>query len=336
MKRVVTRLDVARQVSQKTGVPFERISRAAAQWWTGVEERLGSYLVGQGEAVRKTARYLVAGRLRAASRNRPQAVMLFAGPAGVGKTDLARGLAIEVFGSTKSLIRIELGDYAEVHSLSRLVGSPPGYVGYQDEDALVSPLRRRPSSVVLLKDFHLAHPRVQDRLIRLMSDGEISDTRGLRADASHAIFVMTVETELKSGSNIGFGSSREGEVGTLLRAIDPTLATRLRPLSFETVTFRGADEADSTLMSELFEARLTAFEAAVRDEYGEPLGLDEELLEQVRASVATLRDARELEAFFGREIVDRVTSRLLDAAEAPKVAFPSEEAIISRIITPAE
>jgi hypothetical protein len=147
---------------------------------------------------------------------------------------------------------------------------------------------------------------------------------------------MTVETELKSGSNIGFGSSREGEVSTLLRAIDPTLATRLRPLAFETVTFRGADEADSTLMSELFEARLTAFEAAVRDEYGEPLGLDEELLEQVRASVATLRDARELEAFFGREVIDRVTSRLLDAAEAPKVAFPSEEAVLPRIITPAE
>jgi ATP-dependent Clp protease ATP-binding subunit ClpA len=169
-----------------------------------------------------------------------------------------------------------------------------------------------------------------------MSDGEISDTRGLRADASHAIFVMTVETELKSGSNIGFGSSREGEAGTLLRAIDPTLAARLRPLSFETVAFRGADEADSTLMIELFEARLAAFEAAVRDEYGEPLGLDEELLEQVRASVATLRDARELEAFFGREVIDRVTSRLLDAAEAPKVAFPSEEAIISRIIETAE
>ena len=336
MKRVVTRLDVARQVTQKTGIPFERVSRAAAQWWTGVEERLGGYLVGQPEAVRRTARYLVAGRLRAAARNRPQAVMLFAGPAGVGKTDLARGLAVEVFGSGKALIRLDLGDYAEVHSLSRLVGSPPGYVGYQDEDALVSPLRRRPSSVVLLKDFHLAHPRVQDRLIRLMTDGEITDTRGLRADASHAIFVLTVETAVRSGSNIGFGSDREGDGAAALRAIDPTLAGRLKALAYELVLFRGADEANSTLMRELFEARLTAFEAAVRDEYGEPLGLDEEVLEQVRESVSALRDARELEAFFGREIIDRVTSRLLDGAEAPKVAFPSEEARISRIISPAD
>ena len=189
-KRVVSRIDVARQVSAKTGIPLDRIVRGSVAWWKDLPERLRDQVVGQGAAVEAVSRSLVAGRLSSAGRHRPQGVFVFAGPPGVGKSRLAKTLANEVFGSADALLRLDMSDYHEAHSISRLIGTPPGYVGYQDEDALVTPLRRRPSSVVFLDGFNLAHPRVQERLIRLLDEGEISDTRGLRADATHAIFIF--------------------------------------------------------------------------------------------------------------------------------------------------
>jgi ATP-dependent Clp protease ATP-binding subunit ClpC len=336
LKRVVTRLDVARQVTQKTGIPFERVARASAQWWAGIEERLARHVVGQPEVVRQVARYLVAGRLHAVARQRPQAVFVFAGPPGVGKADLARGLAVEVFGSTKALIRLEMGDFSESHALSRLIGTPPGYVGYQDEDALVAPLRRRPSSVVLLKDFNLAHPRVQERLIRLFAEGEIADMRGLRADASHAIFVLTLDVDVRDRAGIGFGAD-EREVRSALRTIDAELAGRMKGHAFELVQFKGGSDSAASLLIDLFESRLEKFEHAVREEYGLGLDLDEAELERIRQLVRALRDPRDLEALFGREIVDRLTGRLLDGTpRSQRSANAPDEPELQRVIEPAD
>ncbi|MEM1350372.1 MAG: AAA family ATPase, partial [Myxococcota bacterium] len=149
---LVTREDISYQVHLKTGIPLERLRRGEINWWVGIEQRLGERVIGQDHAISSVAGALVTGRLRSATHHRPMAVLMFVGPSGVGKGTLASALAHEVFGSTSALIRLDMTDYQEAHSISRLIGSPPGYVGYEDEDVLVTPLRRRPSSEVLQED----------------------------------------------------------------------------------------------------------------------------------------------------------------------------------------
>ena len=160
-----------------------------------------------------------------------------------------------------------MADFAEAHSLSRLIGTPPGYVGYQDEDALVTPLRRKPSCVVLLENFHLAHPRVQERIARIFSDGEITDTRGMSADASHAIFVLTLDVELEQRAGIGFAGDRS-TTALDLKSVDAELAERLKGHSVEFVAFEGLSSPGSDLGRVLLSRRLASFRASLMEEYG--------------------------------------------------------------------
>ena len=318
-------IDVARQISLKTGAPLDRVARGNLGWWVGLEDRLGEHVVGQDRTIMQVARALVAGRLHAAGRKQPQNVFLFAGPSGVGKLDLARGMAEEIYGSDRALLQLDLGDFSESHSISRLIGSPPGYVGYQDEDALVAPLRRSPSRVVLLKDFDLAHQRVQERLIRLFREGEIADTRGLRADATHAIFVLTVDVDLQAKGNIGFGRERgEHDSGTFARAL-PELAERLRGYPVETVVFDTLRTPSGDLGEQLLRRRLDHFRDALRNEYDIDLVVGEETLHELRERVAELDDARRIERLFREMVVEPVSRRLVDGATGAQIAIGIDE-----------
>jgi ATP-dependent Clp protease ATP-binding subunit ClpA len=312
--RVVCREDVARQITYKTGIPFDRVVRGPRGWWVGLEARLESHVVGQADAVERVCRSLVSGRLHGVGRHRPQGVFLFVGPPGVGKTELATAMAEEIFGNRNALLRLDMSDYAEAHSLSRLIGTPPGYVGYQDEDALVSPLRRRPSSLVVLADFDRAHPRVQERFLRLFADGAIADTRGLKADASHAIFVLTVERAVANRAGIGFGTtSAPAEPTAALAAVAPELAERIRGQGIEVIGFRGLTE-NQKLGVELFDDRFARFAAAVFTEFGIRVELPTRARTELAKRIVAMRDVREVEELFNREVIDPVTNELLAGA----------------------
>lgn len=330
-KRVVTRMDVARQVARKTGAPLDRVARGSLSWWVGLEERIGRHVVGQERAVREVARHLVSSRLNAVGRNRPQGMLVLVGPPGVGKVDVARALAEEVFGTKDALLSLEMSDFAEAHSLSRLIGSPPGYVGYQDEDALVTPLRRRPSSVVLLQSFGSAHPRVQERLVRLLSEGEIADTRGLKADATHAIFVLTVDTEVQKGAGIGFGRRDEAPAATdVLRQADPALEQRLRGQDITVVSFDGL--AESRLGEQLIASRLEQFSRSLQDEYDIELVVPATVYGELLETVGRLSDARDVERVFRERVVEPITHLLLAGAVGPKLTLGEPAAGIDALV----
>lgn len=316
-KRVVTRLDVARQVARKTGAPLDRVARGAIAWWVGLEERLSRHVVGQERAVSEVAHHLIASRLNNAGRRRPQAVVVLLGPPGVGKPELARALAEEIFGTREALLTLEMSDFAEAHSMSRLIGSPPGYVGYQDEDALVTPLRRRPSSVVFLQSFDSAHPRVQERLIRLFDEGEISDTRGLSADASHAIFVLSIDTEPQRGAGIGFGRRGQLSPSDALRAADAELEERLRVHDVRIVLLDGFEDPGSALAVRMLERRIAQFDRSLREEYDIELVIPREQHEALLETVRELSDARDLERVFRERVVEPVTALLMAGAVGP-------------------
>ena len=324
-KRVVTRLDVAKQVAQKTGAPLDRVARGTISWWVGLEERLARHVIGQDRAIGQVARSLVSGRLTSAGRKRPQSVFLFVGEAGVGKLALARAMSEEIYGNADDLLRLEMSDFAEAHAISRLIGSPPGYVGYRDEDALVTPLRRKPSRVVVLQDFPKAHPRVQDRILRLLAEGEIADTRGLTADASHAIFVLTIEAMPRTAGGIGFARSEPAGVD-LTDAVAPELASRFSGTAISVVPFDGLRDENGELGEKLLQFRMAQFRQSLLDEYDielvVPAAVDEELVRRVRE----LDDARGIEKVFRELIVEPVTARILKGQIGPTLTVGGESA----------
>lgn len=313
----VGREEVAKQITLKSGIPLDRLVHGEKGWWVGLSERLRPYVAGQDSTVSETARALVSGRLRAGMSRGPQAVFVFVGPPAVGKVELAKALAKEVYADDRALIRLNMSDFQEGHALSRLIGTPPGYVGYQDEDALVTPLRRKPSSVVLLEDFDCSHPRIRDRFLALFEDGAIADTRGMIATARHAIFVLTVNTPAGNDEgHIGFSSSSttpnaNDRARHVLERHAPELARKLKGYPHHVILFRSAASDQGLLLSALFEQRLARFRASLLETYGLQLDIEPSIEEGIRNDVCALTDARDLDQLFTIRLIEPVTHQLL-------------------------
>ncbi len=315
----VTRADVARQVCLKTGVPLERLLRGEINWWVGIEDRLESVVVGQRRAIEQVAQALVTGRLRGAHSERPLAVLLFVGPPGVGKGTLASALADEVFGSARALIRLDMTDFQESHAMSRLIGSPPGYVGYEDEDVLVTPLRRRPSSVVLLEDMDRAHPQIQERMLRLLREGAITDTRGYRADVRNAIFIVTVNTVPSTGmSSIGFGSQESTpQISSGEDVLEKGFAARVRGQVDAIVLFEELAGDAASPAQTLLERHIDQFISGMSQEYKIEVELDAGLREYMEAKVKGVSNARDVEDLVQQLLFAPITQALLKGSCAP-------------------
>lgn len=313
---LVGKTAIAEQIHLKTGVPLERLIRGEVSWWEGLETRLQSAVLGQDQAMIEVAQAIVASRLRNADRRRPLAVLGFVGPSGVGKSSAATALAEEIFYDERALIRLDMSDFQEPHSLSRLIGSPPGYVGYEDADMLVTPLRRRPSSVVLLEDFDRAHPRIQDRLLRLIDEGELADTRGHNADATNAIFVLTMSVEETSSAPIGFGSSSSAP--TILKGLpDQNLARRLGSRLDRVIPFHGLDTEEREELKELVEKMIYRFQGNLEQEYGRKISLDESLLEEILRRAGNARRVLQIQDVIDELLLQPVTAWLLGGATSP-------------------
>ncbi|MGI9254235.1 MAG: AAA family ATPase, partial [Thermomicrobiales bacterium] len=190
---VVTAHLVAAAIANRTGIPIDHLTRQAGDGPPAldIEAQLRDAVVGQEAAVAAVAATVRLSRLGLRPEERPRGIFLFGGPTGVGTTALARALANAMTGSEASLLRIDLSEYQEAHSVSRLIGSPPGYVGYGDGGQLTKWLQRQPASVVLLDEFEKAHPRVLDLFLQVFDAGRITDGQGQTVDARHAWFIMT-------------------------------------------------------------------------------------------------------------------------------------------------
>jgi len=199
----VVTVEIVREiVSERTGVPLTRLSEDESKKLIGLAEQLKERVKGQDEAVKEVARVVKRARAGLADPRRPLGVFLFAGPTGVGKTELGLALAEALFDEEDAILRLDMSEYMEKHQISRLIGSPPGYVGYQEEGQLTGRLRRRPYSVILLDEIEKAHDDVQHLFLQLFDAGRLTDARGNLADGRNAIFVMT--TNLGAKEAMGF------------------------------------------------------------------------------------------------------------------------------------
>ena len=183
--------DIAAAVATMSGVPVQHLKRSEANMLRRLEKHLGKHVIGQAEAIESVSKAIRRSRSGVANAKRPIGSFIFMGPTGVGKTELARVLAREVFGSEKNLIKIDMSEFGERHTTSRLVGAPAGYVGYEDGGQLTDKIRRQPYSVVLFDEIEKAHPDVFQLLLQLLEDGKLTDAKGRAVDFSNTIIILT-------------------------------------------------------------------------------------------------------------------------------------------------
>jgi len=273
---VVTSRDIARVVSAMTGIPVTDVEKEETAKLMHLEDQLRTRVIGQEEAVKAVARAVRRNRAGLRDPRRPIGSFIFLGPTGVGKTELAKALAAVMFESEEALIRIDMSEYMEKFSVSRLIGAPPGYVGYDEGGQLTEKVRRKPYSVVLLDEIEKAHPDVFNILLQVMEEGQLSDSYGRRVDFRNTVLIMTSNvgaTDIKSGKSLGFiQEGSDAQYNTvkskllehLKRMFNPEFLNRLD----DTIVFRQLSREDMTQIVDVllgnFMARLDLLDVRVR------------------------------------------------------------------------
>ncbi|MCB0874649.1 MAG: ATP-dependent chaperone ClpB [Solirubrobacterales bacterium] len=302
----VTEQDVAEVVGKWTGIPVSRLMEGEVEKLIHMEERLHERVIGQDEAVVAVANALRRSRAGLSDPNRPIGSFLFLGPTGVGKTELARALAEFMFDSEGAITRIDMSEYMEKHAVARLIGAPPGYVGYDEGGQLTEAVRRRPYAVVLLDEIEKAHPDAFNVLLQIMDDGRLTDGKGRTVDFTNTVLIMT--------SNVGSQEIAGEQIDENIREkIDSVLTTTFKPEFLnridETVIFHRLSREDITRIVEIQVAMLT--------ERVHERGIEIELTDDARTLLGNLGydpvyGARPLKRVIQSRLVDPLALKLLE------------------------
>ena len=321
----VTAEDIAAVVSNWTGIPVTRLNESESARLLTLEETLHARVVGQEDAVRAVARAIRRGRVGVKDPKRPVGSFLFLGPTGVGKTELSKALAEAVFGSEDAMIRIDMSEYMEKHAVSRLIGSPPGYVGYDEGGQLTEKVRRKPYSVVLFDEIEKAHEDVWNILLQILEDGVVTDAQGHKVDFRNTAVIMTSNIGAKSitaaGTPLGFAPEEQKSADAQFAAVKAAVITELRRTfrpEFlnrvdETIVFRRLSREDCTEIARRLLAQTVSRAAA--------LGVTLEADEDCAVSLAergydVSYGARPLRRLIRSEVEDALATCLLDGTLA--------------------
>ena len=321
----VTAEDIAAVVSNWTGIPVTRLNESESARLLTLEETLHARVVGQEDAVRAVARAIRRGRVGVKDPKRPVGSFLFLGPTGVGKTELSKALAEAVFGSEDAMIRIDMSEYMEKHTVSRLIGSPPGYVGYDEGGQLTEKVRRKPYSVVLFDEIEKAHEDVWNILLQILEDGVVTDAQGHKVDFRNTAVIMTSNIGAKSitaaGTPLGFApeeqKSADAQFAAVKAAVIAELRRTFRPEFLnrvdETIVFRRLSREDCAEIARRLLAQTVSRAAA--------LGITLEADEDCAVSLAergydVSYGARPLRRLIRSEVEDALATCLLDGTLA--------------------
>ena len=317
-QRTVGEEDVAAVVSAWTGVPVTRLTEDEGERLLRLEDTLHARVVGQDEAVREVARALRRARAGLRDPKRPVGSFLFLGPTGVGKTELCRALADAVFGDEEALVRLDMSEYMERHTVSRLVGAPPGYVGYDEGGQLTEKVRRRPWSVVLFDEIEKAHEDVWNLLLQILEDGVLTDAQGRRVDFRNTVLVMTSNVGAKaitsSAAKLGFAQAEDSDGGfarvkeTVMAELRATFKPEFLNRIDSTVVFRRLSRADVSAIARRM-LKATVQRAAA---LGVTLTVEDAAVERIAdEGFDPLYGARPLRRVIRAEVEDAVAELLL-------------------------
>ena len=322
-KAEVTADEIARVVAQASGVPAERVTEQERERLNRLEERLNGQIVGQGRAVAAIAGAVRRSRTGLREEGRPMGALLFLGPTGVGKTALARALAESWFGSEKALLKFDMSEYQEAHSVARLIGAPPGYLGHDEGGQLTEAVRRRPYSVVLFDEIEKAHSDIQNILLQILEDGVLTDSLGRKTDFSNSIVLLTSNLGARflagQGGAMGFAVNQEAVLENQARQAVNEAKSFFRPELIgrmdELIVFRPLDEASLCAIAERLLAQLEARAA----KNGYQLSHTPQLAQAMACKAKSPYGAREL-----RHQIDRAVEQALADQIAAGTVQPGE------------
>ncbi|MDY4221451.1 MAG: ATP-dependent Clp protease ATP-binding subunit [Candidatus Faecousia sp.] len=311
----VTMDNLARIIELWTKIPASKIKAQEYQQLKGLSDRLREHIVGQDEAVDAVAQAIRRNRVGISPKRRPVS-FIFVGPTGVGKTELVKCLASDLFDSVDSLIRLDMSEYMEKHTVSKLIGSPPGYVGYDEAGQLTEQIRRRPYSVVLFDEIEKAHPDVLNILLQVLDDGRITDSQGRVANFENAVIVMTSNAGSEGGvGGMGFGRTQQDQVKEkTMKALQSFLRPEFLNRVDEIITFHHLSEENfrniaDIMLNELrasLESRGLTFtwDASLRDHL-------------VKEAFSVTYGARNLRRTIQKNLEDPISEAIIDSFETP-------------------
>ena len=314
-KPAVTMENLARIIELWTKIPASKIKAQEYQQLKGLSDRLKTHIVGQDQAVEAVARAIRRNRVGISPKKKPVS-FIFVGPTGVGKTELVKQLASDMFDSVDALIRLDMSEYMEKHTVSKLIGSPPGYVGYDEAGQLTEKIRRRPYSVVLFDEIEKAHPDVLNVLLQVLDDGRITDAQGRVVNFENTIIVMTSNagSEGRVGG-LGFGRTEGDKVQeTTMKALREFLRPEFLNRVDEIITFNRLTEENflgiaDIMLRELQDSLSARGLALTWDEAGKAL--------LVKKAYSALYGARNLRRTIQRELEDPISQAIIDSFEHP-------------------
>ncbi|MDD6463253.1 MAG: ATP-dependent Clp protease ATP-binding subunit [Clostridiaceae bacterium] len=311
----VTEEDLARVIQLWTGIPAQKIVESDLRRLADLDKKLKSKVIGQDEAVDVVSKAVRRGRINVSPRRRPSS-FIFVGPTGVGKTELVKQLANELFDTPETLIRLDMSEFMEKHSVSRIIGSPPGYVGYDEAGQLTEKVRRKPYSVLLFDEIEKAHPDVMNILLQILDEGKITDAQGRTVSFENTVIVMTSNAgSSRSEGALGFGKTQgDANKEKALKALREFLRPEFLGRVDEIVVFNDLDEEAFRKIAVLM---LDEFKEPLRDK-GITFDYSEEAVSELaKQSVGGTRGARDLRNNIRRKVEDKIAETIIDHIDIP-------------------
>lgn len=314
--------DIELIVEEKTGIPVTKMQKAEQEKMKNLSDQLSQKVIGQNEAVQKVAKAIRRSRAGLKAKQRPIGSFLFVGPTGVGKTELTKVLAEELFGSRDSMVRLDMSEYMEKHAVSKIIGSPPGYVGHEEAGQLTERIRRNPYSILLLDEIEKAHPDVQNMFLQIMEDGQLTDSQGRKVSFKDTVIIMTSNagTGVKQ-VNVGFNREAHESVSTLENLSEyfkPEFLNRFDAI----VNFQELAEKD---LLQIIDLMLSELEATIK-ENKMTITISEEAKQQlVKLGYDTRFGARPLRRVIQDKIEDPLTDLILEGEDITSINVDVKE-----------
>ena len=320
----VTEEDLARVIQLWTGIPAQKIVESDLRRLADLDKKLKAKVIGQDEAVDVVAKAVRRGRICVSPRRRPSS-FIFVGPTGVGKTELVKQLANELFDTPETLIRLDMSEFMEKHSVSRIIGSPPGYVGYDEAGQLTEKVRRKPYSVLLFDEIEKAHPDVMNILLQILDEGKITDAQGRTVSFENTVIVMTSNAgSSRSEGALGFGKTQgDANKERALKALREFLRPEFIGRVDEIVVFNDLDEEAFKKIAVLM---LDEFKEPLRDKDIDFSYTDEAVAQLAKDSIGGVRGARDLRNNIRRKVEDKIAQMIIDNIDTPLTSITVDAA----------
>ena len=309
----VTEEDIAKVIELRTGIPASRVKENELKKLASIEDKLKSRIIGQDEAVKAVSAAIRRSRVQISPRRRP-ASFIFVGPTGVGKTELVKVLSQELFDTPETLIRLDMSEFMEKHSVSRIIGSPPGYVGYDESGQVTEKVRRRPYSVLLFDEIEKAHPDVMNILLQILDEGKITDAHGRTVNFENTVIIMTSNAGSdRKDAALGFAKT-ESEINKekALKALSEFLRPEFLSRIDEVIVFRPLEENDFVSIARLM---LSEYVDSLKEKGVQFTFQDSACQWLAHHAIGGKSGARDLRNLVRREVEDRITTAFIDAED---------------------